>query len=349
MRSAIKCSPSVVRLLSRVALALLVPILAVQNAASGATAASITYDFTARPAGIPATFAVDPGVASLRFLTIKAIDGFPVLAALFQPAHKAISATTMIIGDHGSGDSYAKQPQDFLAAGLAAKGYAFLSIDDRAHDEHVNTTNFYDVARDIDAAVYTARALGYKTLVLEGHSLGTVHMAYYASVNWAPDIKAVLMLSPFANLPWKSRNVLIQDDASYAKLVQESIAALRAGTADALLPDKMGYFTGEKVPVSGRHFLTYRDATTSAADSTQWIKRVPYPVLLTRDQSDGVILPFEPYELLSAAHDPAALIPSIQYMLIPDKMAPSIRGHRYSDSQQAIVDAVASYLADTVR
>jgi pimeloyl-ACP methyl ester carboxylesterase len=336
------------RFLFRSLTALLAALVATQTIAFALTAASVTYDFTARPADIPPAFAADPAVASLRFLTIKAIDGFAVRAALFQPAHKAVAATTLIIGDHGSGDSYAKQPQDFLAKGLAAKGYAFLSINDRAHDEHVNTANFYEIARDVDAAVYTGRALGYKTLVLEGHSLGTIHMAFYASLNWEPDIKAVLLLSPFSNLPWKSRNVLIQDDASYAKLVEESIAALRSGTADAVLPDKMGYFTGEKVPVTARHFLTYRDATTSAADSTQWIKRIPYPTLLVRDQSDGVILPFEPYELLTAAHDPAALIPSIRYTLIPDKNPPSIRGHRYSDSQQAVIDAVAAYLADTV-
>ena len=30
--------------------------------------------------------------------------------------------------------------------------------------------------RDIEAAVYTARALGYRTLVLYGHSLGNIHV-----------------------------------------------------------------------------------------------------------------------------------------------------------------------------
>jgi pimeloyl-ACP methyl ester carboxylesterase len=311
------------------------------------TAASITYDFTARPAGLPAAYGADPG-ESLRFLSIKTIDGYAVQAALWQPAGKPVASTTIIVGSHGSGANYQENPQGFLAKGLALKGYAFLSIDNRAHDGAVNTENFYEIARDIDAAVYTARALGYKTLVLEGHSLGTVHMAFYAANNWAPDIKAALLLSPFSNLPWKSRNVLIQDDSSYAQLANESLAALRAGTAQNVLPDKMGYFTGEKVPVSGRHFLTYRDETTSTADTTYWIKRVPYPTLLVRDQADGVILPWEPYEILSAAHTPGALVPSIRYVIIPDKHPPSIDGHEYANSQQPLVDAVAAYLADAL-
>src|SRR5215470_5931212 len=33
----------------------------------------------------------------------------------------------------------------------------------------------------IEAAVYTARALGYQTLVLWNHSLGNIHVQYYAA------------------------------------------------------------------------------------------------------------------------------------------------------------------------
>lgn len=46
----------------------------------------------------------------------------------------------------------------------------------------------------------------------------------------------------------------------------------------------------------------------SAADSTFWITRIPRPVLLVRDSADGVVLPFEPYMLLSAARAEGSLV-----------------------------------------
>jgi hypothetical protein len=61
---------------------------------------------------------------------------------------------------HGSGGSYRRAPESTLAPRLATKGYAALAINTRQHDEKINTDNFLDVRRDIDAAVQVGRALG---------------------------------------------------------------------------------------------------------------------------------------------------------------------------------------------
>jgi len=66
------------------------------------------------------------------------------------------------------------------ARALSARGFAALSIT-RQHDEHVNTDNFFEVRRDIEAAVATAESLGYDARVLQGHSLGTAQVAFYAA------------------------------------------------------------------------------------------------------------------------------------------------------------------------
>jgi hypothetical protein len=101
-----------------------------------------------------------PG-ASLRFLSIKTIDGFEVHAALWQPENKPPVDTTMIVQVHGSGGNLASLPLRVIARALSAKGYAALSISTRQRDEHVNTDNFFEVRRDIETAVATVRALGY--------------------------------------------------------------------------------------------------------------------------------------------------------------------------------------------
>ncbi len=308
-------------------------------------AASIEYETASPPAGLPDDMQALPG-ASLQFLSIKAIDGFKVQAALWQPETKPPAETTMIVEVHGSGGNLASFPIRALARGLSAKGYAALSISRRQHDEHVNTDNFFDVRRDIEAAVATVRALGYRSIVLLGHSLGTGQVQYYAATDWDPTIKAVILTGAFGKLPWKSRHILIQDEDNYKALAEASLAALKAGKADEVLPFKMRWLGGIETAVTAPHFVTYRDERTSAADGTFWISRIPRPILIVRDEADGLVLPFEPYMLLSAARAEGSLVPSVKYVLVPNHRPPSREGHLFTDNTEALIDAVSTWLAE---
>jgi len=286
-----------------------------------------------------------PG-ALLQFLSIKAIDGFEVRAALWQPENKLPADTAMIVQVHGSGGNLASFPLRVTARALSAKGYAALSISTRQHDEHVNTDNFFDVRRDIEAAVASVKALGFKSIVLYGHSLGTVQVAFYAATDWDPTIKAVILTGAFGKLPWKSRYILVQNEENYKALVDASIGALRAGKLTEILPIKMRWLGGVETPVTAQHFLTYRDERTSAADGTYWVPRIPRPILILRDEADGLVLPFEPYMLLSAARAEGSLVPSIKYMLLPNHRPPSREGHQFADNAEALIDAVSAWLAE---
>jgi pimeloyl-ACP methyl ester carboxylesterase len=313
-------------------------------------AASIQYDFAQPPAGLSADFQPREGT-SLRFLAIKTIDGFQVDAALWQPSGKQPAETTLIVMVHGSGASYQQPPQSGLGPRLAAKGYAALAISTRQHDERINTDNFLDVRRDIDAAVQVARALGYKALVLQGHSLGNIQVQFYAATNWDRDIKAVLLLGAFADLPWKSRNILVQDEERFRELIAASMKSLRDGTLDQVLPVKMRFGTpvssaATEAPMTGQHFLTYRWEKSSIADGTFWIHHIPNPILMVRDQSDGAIAPFEPYMLLSAAHSEGALASKIDFILLPDAKPPSLNGHSFVGNEQPLTDVIAKWLGD---
>ena len=312
---------------------------------SAHVAVSIEYETIPRPPGLPDDMRALPGV-ELQFLLIKAIDGFKVEAALWEPESKPPADTTMIVQVHGSGGNLASLPLRATAHGLSGKGYAALSISTRQHDEHVNTDNFFDVRRDIEAAVATVQAFGYRSIVLEGHSLGTVQVEFYAATNWDPTIKAVVLTGAFGKLPWKSRNILVQDEDNYKALIEASLDALRSGKIAEILPIKMRWIGGVQTPVTAQHFLTYRDEQTSAADGTYWIARIPHPILILRDQSDGVVLPFEPYMLLSAAHAEGSLVQGIKYVLVPDEHPPSAKGHTFTDNTQPLIDAVAAWLVE---
>jgi pimeloyl-ACP methyl ester carboxylesterase len=307
-------------------------------------AASIEFDAAPRPSGLPDDMQPLPG-ASLQFLSIKAIDGFKIDAALWQPENKPPAGTTIIVQVHGSGGNLAELPLRAMARALSPRGYAALTISTRQHDEHVNTDNFFDLRKDIEAAVATAKALGYTSIVLAGHSLGTIQVEYYAATNWDQAIKAVILTGPFGKLPWKSRNIIIQDEDVYKTLTESALGALKAGKPGDILPMKMPYLGGRQTPVTSQHFLTYRDEQTSAADGTYWIPRIPHPILLLRDQADGIVLPFEPYMLMSAAHAEGSLVQGITYVVVPDQHPPGAAGHVFTDNTQPLVDAIAAWLA----
>jgi pimeloyl-ACP methyl ester carboxylesterase len=200
-----------------------------------------------------------------------------------------------------------------------------------------------------------AASIGYRRLVLQGHSLGSIQVQFFAATNWAPDIKAVILLGAFGNLPWKSRNLLVQDEARFRALIEVSLKSLREGTLDQVLPIKMRFSNpassttasaGPDIPITGQHFLTYRWDRTSVADGTFWIRRIPRPILIVRDQSDGVVQPFEPHMLLSAAQSEGSLVTSIEFILLPNTEPVSLSGHYFAGNEQPLTDLITKWLAD---
>lgn len=306
-----------------------------QNAAS--RAASIDYEFVARPSAVPAEY----DGPNLRFLAIKALDGARVDAALWQPP----AARTLVISVHGSGDSFHNNPNGFLAKALAGAGYAVLGINTRQSGPRVNTDSFLEVRRDLEAAFYTARALGHKSIVLHGHSLGNIQIQYFAANNWEPEIKAVVLTGMFANLPWKSRHILVQNEENWAALFGAAMKGLREGKAAEVMPVKMGWITGLNVPMTSQHFLTYRWENSSAADGTYWIRRVPYPILMVRDEGDAIVHAFEPPMLLSAATSAGTLVPSIKSVNLPNKER-GPKHHYFIANRQPLIDTILGWLKE---
>ena len=83
----------------------------------------------------------------------------------------------------------------------------------------------------------------------------------------------------------------------------------------------MRWLGGLETPVTVQHFLTYRDERTSAADGTYRVSRIPRPILILRDEADGVTV--RALHLLSAARAEGSLVPSIEYVLLPNHRPPS--------------------------
>jgi hypothetical protein len=143
----------------------------------------------------------------------------------------------------------------------------------------------------------------------------------------------------------------VQDEERFQALIDASIKSLRDGTLSRVLSVKMRFSNpvspaAQEAPITGQHFLTYRWERTSVADGTYWIHRVPDPILIVRDQSDGATAPFEPYMLLSAAHSEGTLAPKVDFVLLPDTKPVSLKGHYFDGNEQSLADVITKWLAE---
>lgn len=322
--------------------AALEPTLALTTGASGSTtAASISYQPIPRPSNAPDSFTAPAG-ASLQFYSITTIDGVTTVAAIVSPQGSQPKDTTMVIHVHGSGGNLYEVTGAQLAIQLVQHGYANMTINTRQHDDGINMDNFFDVRNDIYAATSVARSMGYQRIVVHGHSLGTSQVLYYAATDWSPDIKGIVLTGPFADLPWKSQLIVVNNEPVYRQLYQEALDAVHSGHPDAVLPDPMPYLGGTTTPVTAQHFLTYRWQYESAAVSTDWIRRVTVPILLVRDGQDQTVLSFEPVWLCASATSYGALSQDIENDVVQDSS--SGNGHNFPNTIPQLTDLVLSWL-----
>jgi pimeloyl-ACP methyl ester carboxylesterase len=280
-----------------------------------------------------------PAGATARFFEVTSLDGRTGTAVLVAPDAPAPSAP-LVISIHGSGGSITSAPVHLLSLGLPVAGLPVLALDTRQAGDAVNTDSFYATVRDIEAAFWMARSLGFNRIVLHGHSLGTSQVACFAATHNHPEIVGVLLTGMFADLPWKSRHLLINDEQAYARLGAEATALSQRGEFATVLSEPMRWLYGHEMPVTAQHFLSYRQTGIAGARSVDWIARVPYPLLMVRDANDPVINYFEPGQLEAAAT--AGISPSVTSVLLPSPAGSN--GHAFEATGAALTELAARWL-----
>jgi pimeloyl-ACP methyl ester carboxylesterase len=300
-------------------------------------AAAVSYLPLPAPPAAYRDYPVPEGVTA-RFLEVTSLDGRAGTAVLLTPGASAPGAP-LVITVHGSGGSITSQPVRLLSHGLSADGVPVLAIDTRQSGDAVNTDSFYATVRDIEAAFWVARSLGYDRIVLHGHSLGTSQVAFFAATHWHSELVGVLLTGMFADLPWKSRHLLIDDEKAYARLGEEAVELAQRADYAAVLKEPMRWLHGAEMPVTAQHFLSYRQTGTAGARSVDWIARVPYPLLMVRDAHDPVINYFEPGQLQAAAD--SGISPSVTSVLLPSPEGTN--GHAFEASGDALVSLASDW------
>lgn len=113
----------------------------------------------------------------------------------------------IIIAIHGTASNFYEEPFiDVMTDVLPNSDWAVLSTNNRGHDvltgwskrpPGASSEQFEKCLLDIDAWIAYAKKLGYKDIVLQGHSLGAEKVIYYVNEGkYAKDITAIILLGP---------------------------------------------------------------------------------------------------------------------------------------------------------
>lgn len=120
--------------------------------------------------------------------------------------YEAKNSDKIIIHLHGTwGNFYGNPFIDYFGSSYPLSGYSFLSVNTRGHDEGSISERFEDCQRDINIWLAFVQKNGYKSIILQGHSLGALKVVYYVGKQGAFPIDRLILLSPFDGISFYCR------------------------------------------------------------------------------------------------------------------------------------------------
>ena len=153
---------------------------------------------------------MDLNQVNTKLIRIITKDKLLLSGALYTPVRSTDKAIFHI---HGmAGNFYENKFLDNMAETYTANGYAFLSINTRGSgsfsdfpiegtkEEYKRIGNAYEIFEesiyDIKAGIDFLQKEGYTEIILQGHSLGSVKVAYYVAETQDKRISKLILISP---------------------------------------------------------------------------------------------------------------------------------------------------------
>jgi pimeloyl-ACP methyl ester carboxylesterase len=288
-----------------------------------------------------------------KLITAKASDGF-ILHGLLSESEK--KRDVGILHLHGSyGNFYENFFLENLGRALPEMGVGFLAVNTRGHDYYSDLKRdgkegiesvriggirevFQDCVNDIDGWLGFLRSMGFKRIVLEGHSLGAMKVIFYARRH-SGDLSGLALISPPDNFglqyaEWGSR---FEGDL---KLARDLVADDKGET---LMPAEAYYD-----PITARSFLsllgTPEDTGMFTYSDVELMKRagmssLQLPILATfATKGEAVVHPVD--ECISALRSAVGK---------PDLLSTAIiegANHSYHFRGEELATAICRWLGD---
>lgn len=193
-----------------------------------------------------------------------------------------------------------------VAHPLAREGIRCLSINKRNSGKGYESSDFSEIDRDIAGAVKWAKEEGAKRIILWGRSLGATEAAYHQGKRNDPDVDAVVLAAPFADIRERSTRsyfdaVSDDPDSAYREFIADAREFVEEGRGNELvaLPrpvdDEIEY-----IPMTAEAFLSYR-SPESKCSTIDWTPDIDVPILLLPHASDRNVTPDEAQEIADSA------------------------------------------------
>jgi dienelactone hydrolase len=225
-----------------------------------------------------------------------------------------------------------------VAYPLARMGMRCVSINKRNSGKGYETSDFAEIDRDIAGAVEWAKDRGAERIVIWGRSLGATEAAYYQGKRNDPDVDAVVLAAPFADIRERSTRgyfeaVSDDPDAAYETFVDETRELVEAGRGNELVALPRPVDDGiEYIPMTAESFLSYRSPESKCA-TVDWTPEIEVPVLLLPHATDRNVTPEEAEEIAATAERSSMV-----------EVEPIEADHFFTGAEDEVADVTAEFV-----
>jgi pimeloyl-ACP methyl ester carboxylesterase len=262
-----------------------------------------------------------------QLVRLKTDDGVNLTGILRRPRMSRETGCVILI--HGYSGNFYSGVMEFLPEALAREGFATLAINMRDHDHGPKKSRFEENRDDIAAAVEKMARLGYSTIFLYGHSMGTNRVLYYLGETRDPRIKGAILTGPPGNLfKW---NIRVFGSETANRVLREARDLVAKGKGDQWMLINLGPLG--KALYTANHVVSLRGPKT-VSDPFKNISRVSIPILIVHGLADHLADPSVADQLRNSA----VRSPHVTVVKIPGA------DHRFDHHRQDLVNIMHRWL-----
>lgn len=220
---------------------------------------------------------------------IKTSDGISLDGIVIRPAKR--NTHTALIWIHGFSSRFSSGQTliQELSHACAKNGIGYFKFNTRGHDSvsrgsgkliGAGFEKFTDCIYDIRAMVNVARSLGFKKIILAGHSTGANKALYYIYKTRDRNVKKLILLGAVSDIPAETKRV----GKKYLEKGVTLAEKLSKKNPHALMPQKYGILTAARFlslyrPGSHEDVFPYYE-TVSHRSRWKELKSVRVPIVV---------------------------------------------------------------------
>ena len=265
----------------------------------------------------------------VNLVRLQTEDGVWLTGIFRQPLMARAKACVVLI--HGYSGNFYSGIMSFLPEALADRGFATLALNMRDHDRGPKKNLFEENRYDIATAVNKMALMGYNSIFLHGHSLGTNRVLYYIAATQDPRIKGILLTGPPGNLfEW---NISLFGAETANSVLRQAQNLVSKGKGDQWMLINLGPLG--KALYTANHVVSLRGPKT-LSDPYKNISRIFQPTLIVHGLADRLANP----DVADRLRNSATPKTNVTVVKIPGA------NHRFSNQQQKLISVVTRWMLE---